>query len=89
MKVAIAPLGPIELELIQPLAGKSVYYDFLAKSGGGFHHLAYNVSDLSEALNMLRDLGMNVTMSGARKGVRFAYLQGESGPTFELIERRG
>ena len=89
MKFALAPLGPIELELIEPLAGKSVYRDFLKKTGGGFHHLAYDVPDLAEAIEMLRALGMILTMSGARKGVRFAYLQGESGPTLELIERKG
>jgi methylmalonyl-CoA/ethylmalonyl-CoA epimerase len=88
MKFALAPLGPIEIELIEPLAGKSVYNDFLEKTGGGFHHLAYEVPDLAEALRMLGNLGLKEVMSGARKGLRFAYLQGESGPIFELLERK-
>jgi len=88
MKFALASLGPIEIELIEPLGGKSVYNDFLEKTGGGFHHLAYEVSNLAEALRMLGDLGLKEVMSGARRGLRFAYVQGESGPILELVERK-
>ena len=88
MKFALASLGPIEIEIIEPLAGKSVYNEFLERTGGGFHHLAYKVPDLDEALRMLEKSGLKAVMSGARKGLRFAYLQGESGPIFELVERK-
>jgi catechol 2,3-dioxygenase-like lactoylglutathione lyase family enzyme len=88
MKFALASLGPIEIEIIEPLAGKSVYNEFLEKTGGGFHHLAYQVPDLDEALRMLEKSGLKGVMSGARKGLRFAYLQGEWGPIFELVERK-
>jgi len=80
-------LGPIELEIIEPLAGRSVYDEFLDKTGGGFHHLAYEVPNLAEAIRSFGSLGFVTVMSGARKGLRFAYVQNESGPILKLLER--
>lgn len=40
-----ANLGPIRIELIQPLEGKSLWGDFLATKGEGLHHLGFTVAD--------------------------------------------
>jgi methylmalonyl-CoA/ethylmalonyl-CoA epimerase len=40
-----ANLGPIRIELIQPLEGKSLWGDFLAAKGEGLHHLGFAVTD--------------------------------------------
>ena len=37
-RVAIAPVGNANYELIQPLSGDSVYAEALAAGGPGFHH---------------------------------------------------
>jgi hypothetical protein len=37
-RVAIAPVGDSNLELLQPLTGASVYVEHLASRGEGFHH---------------------------------------------------
>jgi 4-hydroxyphenylpyruvate dioxygenase-like putative hemolysin len=88
MKVAIASFGPIEIELIEPLAGESVYNQFLKERGGGIHHLAFDVSDLDGVAEKFKSLGVDVVMSGARKGLRFAYLNAKQGALIlELIER--
>jgi len=43
---AVAQLGPIELELLEPLEGVSIYHDCLAEHGEGFHHMKFLVEDL-------------------------------------------
>ena len=40
---AFANLGSIELELIEPLEGRSIWSDFLAERGPGIHHIRFNV----------------------------------------------
>ncbi len=45
-RMAFAELGPVELELIQPLEGQSIWADFLRDHGGGIHHLRFNVDEI-------------------------------------------
>ena len=44
---AMVQLGPIELELLEPLEGVSIYHDWLAEHGEGFHHMKFLVEDLA------------------------------------------
>jgi Glyoxalase/Bleomycin resistance protein/Dioxygenase superfamily len=90
MRFAMTSLGPVDIELIEPLEGESVYTDFLKGRGGGIHHLAFDVPDLDAAVKTFKSLGVDVVMSGVRKGLRFAYLDAEEGGlVLELIERHG
>ena len=45
-RMAFTELGPVELELIQPKEGKSIWADFLHEKGGGIHHIRFNVDEL-------------------------------------------
>jgi len=63
-----ADLGSIELELIQPLDGKSIWADFLAERGPGIHHLRFNVPDHQAVTTYLKTKGMPPTQEGA--GIR-------------------
>jgi len=81
----------IVFEWIEPIAGPSVYDEHLERHGEGFHHLAFNVSDMDEAVAALRARGLEVTMSGGwdsggSQG-RFAYLDTErhGGVALELL----
>ncbi len=47
-KVAITQLGSLELELIQPLEGKSIYQEWIDSHGEGLHHLKFFVNDVSK-----------------------------------------
>jgi hypothetical protein len=40
-----AMLGSIELELVQPLEGESIYLEFLETEGEGLNHLGFNVAE--------------------------------------------
>lgn len=53
-KVAIAQLGDSNLELIEPLSGKSVYVEHLETKGEGFHHSCI-IYPSREALRAARD----------------------------------
>ena len=41
VKVAFASLGPVELELIQVIAGRSIHSEFLEEGREGLHHLGF------------------------------------------------
>ncbi len=69
----------VPFEWIQPLKGPNVYEDHIAKQGEGFHHIAFNVADMDQAIARWNALGYPLTMSGGwgEKGApgsgRFAY----------------
>ena len=46
-----AQWGDIELELIQPLEGKSIHKEFLDVHGEGIQHLGFNVPNYDEMFN--------------------------------------
>ncbi len=53
MKLALAQLGPVMCELIEPVQGPSSYEEFLNEHGEGLHHLGYFVEDIdAEISNM-------------------------------------
>jgi 4-hydroxyphenylpyruvate dioxygenase-like putative hemolysin len=41
LKFASAQLGPITIEIVQPIEGKTAVDDFLRRRGEGLHHLAF------------------------------------------------
>jgi methylmalonyl-CoA/ethylmalonyl-CoA epimerase len=51
IKVGFADVGGVEIELIQPLTGMSIYKDFLRKNGSGIHH--YRISLPEEEFDRL------------------------------------
>jgi methylmalonyl-CoA/ethylmalonyl-CoA epimerase len=65
---AFADLGSIELELIQPVEGSSIWADFLAQHGPGLHHLRFNVPDETALTSYLHGKGIGKTQEGA--GIR-------------------
>ena len=89
MRIALASWGSIDLELIQPLRGKTIYDEFLATRGEGLHHLGCEIQGLSERIEGFQTLGVQVLQSGNRQGVSWAYMDTEplAGIIIELIER--
>lgn len=65
---AFADLGSLELELIQPLEGQSIWSDFLEEHGPGLHHIRFNLPDLDDAVVELKGKGIGLTQEGA--GIR-------------------
>lgn len=73
--VSLGYSGAQQIELIRPVAGKSVYTEYLERSGPGVHHLAWTVDDLDAAVAEARDRGLEVVQRGAMEGMEFAYLE--------------
>ncbi len=61
IKVSVGLLGPRgeqNLELVQPLAGRSVFQQYLDAKGPGFHHCAFRVPEYNQATEPLQAAGM-------------------------------
>lgn len=73
--IRCAQIGPVQLQLIQPGEGDSLYKDYLEKRGEGVFHLGFVVPDIGEAERQVQDLGLDVISRGYRQnGSGFAYL---------------
>jgi len=89
---AFFSLGAMEVEIIQPLSGRSIHQDFLRAGRQGLHHLGFDVfGDLDQRVKVYAEAGIDVLMSGKGPNRAFAYLNTErvGGVIFELLERGG
>lgn len=91
IKLAVAKweaLGPVVLELIQPIEGNSVWAQFIEAKGEGLHHIAYGVSNFDEEVAKLKKNGGKMTAAGVFRGKRWCYFDTEPGGTvFEIMEQ--
>jgi len=74
-RIGFAQLGPVQIELIQPLEGRSIYDEHLETKGEGLHHLGFLVPDMEERVAEMERRGVAVLQSG-RMGRKsgFAYM---------------
>lgn len=94
LRQAFVQLGNVEMELIQPVEGeRNAYKQFLDQSGGGIHHILFEVSDIDPVLQELAKSGVTVLQSGTgiRPGTRWALLDTQEllGFLVELRHRPG
>lgn len=87
---AFTDMGSVELELIQPLEGQSIYFDFLKEHGPGLHHIRFNISELEPVIEYLAQNNFEVSQmgSGLRPGTRWANFNTEQlvGFTIEVMK---
>jgi methylmalonyl-CoA/ethylmalonyl-CoA epimerase len=78
-KMAFVDMGNIELEIIQPLSGANIYFDFIEKKGEGLHHIRFNVPDNDEFTERMSQNGIGVTQwgMGLRPGTKWIYYDSE------------
>lgn len=89
-KRAFFYLGPIQIELIELVDGKTIHEDFLKEKGEGLNHLGFQVDDLEVAKKSAQKAGFKVIQSFTRPdGSGFAYIDSAKtgGIIFELIQR--
>jgi methylmalonyl-CoA/ethylmalonyl-CoA epimerase len=67
-RMAFTELGPVELELIQPLEGQSIWADFLRDHGEGIHHIRFNVDEIEPVVSYLAGQGIQPAQHGS--GIR-------------------
>ncbi len=88
-RLAFTQLGPIELELIQPLEGESALTEFLREHGEGIQHIRFNTAELQPLLNYLSEKGVEPIMSGSglRPGTKWVHMDtaAQAGFVIELM----
>jgi len=93
LKQAFVQLGDIEVELIQPVEGRNAYQDFLDQTGGGIHHVLFEVPDIDPVIRELNKAGITVLQEGTgiRPGTKWALLDTQKllGFLVELRHRPG
>ncbi len=63
-RMAFTELGSVELELIQPCEGSSIWADFLREHGGGIHHIRFNVEAIEPVMGYLGQHGIEPAQHG-------------------------
>ncbi len=91
VNVLVCHAGEQRIELVEPAAPDSPVTAFLAKRGGGLHHLAYRVANLETALARLRAAGLRLIDESSRPGahgtrIAFVHPSAANGVLTELVE---
>jgi methylmalonyl-CoA epimerase len=92
MRIALAQVGPMRMELIEMMEGDTIYADFVKEHGYGLHHVAVLVDDMEAAIAQAEAAGIGVIQDGQGFGAdgdgHYAYLDTEDriGTTLELVQ---
>ena len=88
---AEAHVGAIDVELLQPVDGPSIYKEWLDEHGEGMHHIAvmrHTPAESEETMRHFGDLGADVLMEGRiGESIHFFYL--DTGPLLKVIFESG
>lgn len=72
--IKCATIGSVQLQVVMPGKGRSIYKDFLEKKGEGIFHLGFVVDDIAASEAQVAAMGLDVLSSGRRdNGSGFAY----------------
>ena len=73
--ISLSYLGDMQLELIAPISGESIYSEFLRESGPGLHHIGIEAPTPDGFDAAVLEAGATVVQQGVMPGgLRFAYL---------------
>ena len=93
VRIAFLGVGESKVELVEPTDDSTGVARFLASKGPGFHHVCYEVTDLTEELTRLAIDGIELIDSAPRRGaegpVAFLHPRSCGGVLVELIEAPG
>jgi methylmalonyl-CoA epimerase len=93
VRIAFLGVGESKVELVQPTDDTTGVARFLVSKGEGFHHVCFEVDNLTEALTRLGIDGVELIDSTPRRGaegpVAFLHPRSCHGVLVELIEAPG
>lgn len=69
VKAALLKVGDSEIELLEPLSPDNGVGRFLARKGGGLHHLCFETDDVAAELDNARAKGLPLIDQRPRKGL--------------------
>jgi 4-hydroxyphenylpyruvate dioxygenase-like putative hemolysin len=87
VKMAFFDMGQVNIELIEPTGGPSIWREFLDTHGPGIHHIAFQTGDADKAVAEMKNQDINVVQQGDYPGGRYVYCDGEKtlGIIIELL----
>jgi len=93
VRVAMLPIGEINIELLEPTSEDSPIAKFLEKRGGGIHHIAVEVENIGESLAKLKAEGARLIDEQPRVGaegclVAFVHPSAAGGVLLELVQKK-
>ena len=91
VNVLVTYAGTQRIELVEPASEDSPVSKFLAKTGGGMHHVAYKVDDVAAAIAALKQAGLRLIDEAPRKGahgttIAFVHPSATGGVLTELVQ---
>ena len=91
VEAVLLDVGENHVELLRPLAADTPVGKFLAKRGPGLHHVAYQVTDIEQALASLREAGVRLLDETPRTGIRgsrvaFLHPKSSGGVLTEIVQ---
>ena len=90
-KVRMVQIGPLTLELLQPVSGESIHNEFLDSKSEGAEHICFTVDDLDKETAKLVEKGVPVIVSAKRQSASiYAYFDTRKvgNIIIELTQRR-
>ncbi|MCL2874459.1 MAG: methylmalonyl-CoA epimerase [Defluviitaleaceae bacterium] len=92
VKVAFLPIGDTEVELLESTSPDGPIAKFIEKKGEGVQHIAFRVDNIEEALEEMRQKGMQLIDEKPRYGaggakIAFLHPKSTKGVLIELCER--
>lgn len=93
VRVALFDVGGLRIELVEPQSEDSPVSNFLNKRGGGIHHVAYEVENLEDQVEILRQNRIRLLNPEPAEGVSgsrivFVHPGDLSGVLTELVEKK-
>ncbi len=93
VRIAFLGVGQSKVELVEPTDNSTGVARFLESKGEGFHHVCFEVANLTETLLRLEFDGLELIDTAARRGaegpVAFIHPRSCHGVLVELIEAPG
>jgi methylmalonyl-CoA/ethylmalonyl-CoA epimerase len=91
VEAALLDVGEGHIELLRPLGEDTPVGKFVAKKGGGMHHVAYAVDDIDATLAQIKDAGLELIDAEPRIGIRgsrvaFLHPRSTDGVLTEIVE---
>ncbi len=69
VKAALLKVGESEIELLEPLSPDNGVGKFLARRGGGLHHICFETEDVAHELEAAREKGLPLIDQKPRRGL--------------------
>jgi methylmalonyl-CoA/ethylmalonyl-CoA epimerase len=91
VEAALLDVGDGHIELLRPLGEDTPVGKFVAKKGGGMHHVAYAVPDIDATLAQIKEAGLDLIDTEPRIGIRdsrvaFLHPRSTGGVLTEIVE---